>query len=335
MDFEESDFRPLQEREDAVPIGEAVKLEHRGVTSQSAEQRQGPDRQRVFEFVPTILRDTICRKLADFGRLDLTEGIGDCHSRRTVKQCTGCRKHSVFFNRCETKFCPICAPRLARERRETVEWWTKQLTQPKHVVLTARNTETITKERVLAFKEAFQKLRRRKLTRNWLGGFYSLEVTNEGRGWHLHMHVLVNARFVPADQLAVEWGKLIGQDFAIVKVKDCRDRSYLGEVTKYAVKGTELAGWTGADIAALMDAFEGVRVFGVFGELFKKRAEFREFLEALQGELPRCECGCDKWRILGEDEFNWEEIEREILLGPRPPPSCGVNPPAVHPEFRL
>lgn len=328
-------MRPEAVREDCVPLREALKLEHRGITPQTDQQRQGPERQRVFDFVPTILRDTICRKLADVGRLDLTEGIGDCHSQKTVKQCTGCRKHSVFYNRCETKFCPICAPRLARERRETVEWWTQQIQQPKHVVLTARNTERITRERVLAFKKAFERLRRRKLTRNWRGGFYSLEITNEGRGWHLHMHILVDARFVPADQLAVEWGKLIGQDFAIVKVSDCRDRKYLGEVTKYAVKGTQLATWSGSDIAALMDAFDGVRVFGVFGELFKKRAEFKEYLEALQGELPRCECGCDKWRILSEDEFTWEEIERELLLAPRPPPACGVTPPAVHREFRL
>jgi len=232
----------------------------------------------------------------------------------------------MFFNRCEQKFCPICAARLARERRETVEWWTKQIPQPKHVVLTTRNSETLSREKVRAFKAAFAKLRRQKFARNWLGGFYSLEVTNEGRGWHLHLHALINARFIPADVLAREWGKLVGQEFAIVKVKDCRDRSYLGEVTKYAVKGQQLAGWSGPDIATLFDAFERVNCFGTFGALFKLRAEFREHLDAIQSEPAACPCGCTTFRILDESSFEFEECRREIDAAPRPPPRCGVTP---------
>ena len=160
-------------------------------------------------------------------------------------------------------------------------------------------------------------------------------MTNEGRGWHLHLHILVNARFIPADQLATEWAKIVGQDFAIVKVKDCRDRSYLGEVTKYAVKGTELAGWSGEDIATLLDAFENVRCFQPFGDLFKLRAEFREFLDNVQGEPARCECGCEKFVVMAEADYDWEECRREIGMQPRPPTSCEVATPREHPTFRL
>lgn len=299
-----------------------------------AGSRNGAQRQKTFDFVPVVNRDTICRKLQDSGRMDLTEGMGDCHTRQVAKVCGGCRKTSFFFNRCETMFCPICAPRLARERREAVEWWTKQVQQPKHVVLTARNTATITKEQVQKFKAAFAKLRRRKAFKNWRGGFYSLEVTNEGRGWHLHLHALIEARFIPADVLATEWGKLIGQDFAIVKVKDCREKSYLQEVCKYAVKGSQLAEWNGKDIAALMDAFDGVRTFGAFGELFKLRATFKAWIESLQQEEQPCDCGACNWRFLDRDEWEWENIERERNADPRPPPSPAL-PVLPSPQLRL
>jgi len=308
-----------------VFLGEALKLEQRGVTSQTTAGKPGRDRQRTFDFLRLVHRDTICRKLDSIGRLDAAGEMADCHSRATVQQCVGCQKRTTFFNRCETKFCPICAPRLARERREAVEWWAKQLTQPKHVVLTARNTETITKERVQAFKKAFARLRRRRFAWNWAGGFYSLEVTNEGRGWHLHLHALVDARFIPADVLAKEWAACIGQDFAIVKVVDAREKSYLHEVCKYAVKGNDLAGWQPEEIAAVMDAFEGVRVFGTFGTLYKKRAEFREFLEALQGEVAPCECGCTHWKFLSEAEADWEEIRRTIDAPPNAPPDRNAD----------
>ena len=265
-------------------------------------------------------RDAICNALAGAGRMELTEGIGDCHTERVFKQCEGCKKASSFWNRCEHKFCPMCSSRLARERRESVEWWCKQIRQPKHVVLTARNSDTITKPHVLAFKAAFSRLRRRAFAKNWEGGFYSLEVTNEGRGWHLHLHALVNARFIDAGKLAAEWANCIGQDIAIVKVIDAREKSYLQEVTKYAVKGTELAKWPGTDIAALFDAFDGVRTFGVFGSLFAKRTEFADWLKELHAKLPKCECGCEKFVVLTENEYDFACAAWEIAQKTRPPP---------------
>ena len=283
----------------------------------------------------TLQRDRICNALADAGRRELTEGIGDCHTTQVFKMCDGCKRASSFWNRCEQKFCPMCSSRLARERRESVEWWCKQIRQPKHVVLTARNTETITREKVLAFKAAFARLRRRSFAKNWEGGFYSLEVTNEGRGWHLHLHALVNARFIDAVVLAQVWAECIGQDFSIVKVIDAREKSYLQEVTKYAVKGTELATWSGQDIAALFDAFHQVRTFGVFGSLFAKRTEFADYLAALHGELPACECGCTKFSVLTNDEYDFACAAYDIAQKSRPPPVPRAPAPEPQHSFRL
>lgn len=278
---------------------ESLQLETRGITSQS---------QPSLWRTQTIFKESIVSKLRRVGRLDLYEKLADCHTEKSYVRCCGCAKQTTVWNRCERFYCPECQPRLSRDRRRAIDWWTKAIGQPKHVVLTARNSQEITREKVQAFKKALASLRRSKFARPWRGGMYSLEVTNEGRGWHLHAHLLVDCRWIDARELAKVWGRLVGQDFAVVKVKDVRGETYLNEVTKYAVKGNELAEWTGEDIAAFIDAFTNVRTFGCFGSLYKQRIEFREYLDALRELNRKCECGCSRFQLI-----KWWEAE----LGPR------------------
>jgi hypothetical protein len=208
---------------------------------------------------------------------------------------------------------------LSRERKESIEWWTKQISQPKHLVLTVRNTVTISKPYVKFLKAQLSKLRRSKVFSSVKGGFCSMEVTNEGKGWHVHFHLLIDTPWLCMPDVSEAWAKLVGQDFAICKIKDCRGADYLKEVTKYAVKGSELAKWSGEEVAAFIEAFSGVRFFGVFGSLYAKRTEWREWIEAIRDIKPVCKCGCDTWRLLSPEELLWEQ-ETKGNSGNIPPP---------------
>jgi len=311
--IERKDFRHLDFRCDENGDLEKTppRLESRGTTPQAELWNRA-----------ALHTQSVISKLQEIQRFDLSTSLKNCHTEESVKVCNGCRKITVFFNRCERFYCPQCQPRLARERRESVEWWTKEVGQPKHVVLTVRNVDTFTRVYVQWFKQCWGKLRRRKFARNWRGGFYRLEVTKEKNGWHLHLHALVDAGWIDAKKLSTEWAKTVGQDFAIVKVKDVHGRDYLAEVTKYSVKGNEIAAWSGDDIAAFVDAFQGVKTFGVFGTLYGKRTEWREFLDQLQAGKVQCECGCENFRILSVQEHAWERIQAESRssAGTRPPP---------------
>lgn len=288
---------------------ESLQLERRGVTAQTE-----------LWSTQTIWKETLVAKLDEHGRHDLADQIRDCHTEISHARCTGCHKTKSFWNRCENKFCPECAPRLAAERRDSIEWWTKCIGQPKHVVLTVRNTEEISHEKIQAVKNAFKSLRRSSLAKNWLGGFYSVEVTNEGRGWHVHVHALIDARYIDAKALAIQWAKRVGQDFAIVKVKDARDKSYLAELTKYCVKPAQLASWTGDEISAFIDAIDGCRMFGVFGSLFKQRSEWNEWKKTHLEARSRCECGCSTWTHLTDNELQAHDLQpSRPSQKPRPP----------------
>lgn len=243
-----------------------------------------------------------------------------CHAFETIMSCRGCGRRKTIVNRCDQRWCPLCVPRLARRRTEELTWWVKTLRQPKHVVLTARNTATLSRGRVARFRQALRKLRESTFCAKetwwreeppgefhaqrgcgpiqssaWRSGTWALEVTNESRGWHLHAHLLVDSRWIDARVLASRWAHFIGQDVAIVKVKDCRGEDYLREVAKYVVKSSQIASWVGLDIACLIDAFKRTRTFGVFGTLVGERQKWRQFLKEHREPNNQCACGCKKF----------------------------------------
>lgn len=251
----------------------------------------------------TIYTESIVSKLDGCGRSDIADDIRHCHCEVSYRRCRGCSTVSKFYNRCEHKWCPLCAPRLSRERKDSVAMWTREVKQTKHVVLTCRNSEVLTKTKVQWFKKCFSRLRRTVFAAKWRGGFYSLEVTNESRGWHLHLHALIDADWIDQGELARQWAKIVGQDFAIVYVTGKQEVNYVAEVSKYLVKGSVLAKWSGVEIAAFVDAFQGVRCFGVFGSLLGQRAKVRELIKALLAEKPACECGCKDFEVLSPNEL--------------------------------
>lgn len=277
-----------------------VKLETRGLSS--------PNQQTELYDKLLVLKHSVAAKLRKAGKSELADSLEQCGTRKTYCTCNACGKVQIFLNRCDNMICPCCQPKLARDRRKDIEWWSAQVRQPKHVVLTLKNVKEITRGHVDEAKKWLAALRRRKFASGWRGGCWSLEVTNEGRGWHIHFHLLVDADWIDAKQLAVEWGKTTNGHGYIVKVKDARKEDYLRELTKYCVKGTDLARWAPADLAMFVDAIDGTKCFSVFGSLFNQRKEFAKFKEeaALQHHL--CPCGSDNCRL----ENEWEYLQRQL-----------------------
>lgn len=312
--------------------GQKVQLERRGITSHpydTNKEHKQDEYQANFWSSQTIFKFAIAAKLREAGEPHLAADLEHCHSELTYAKCNGCGSVSKFLNRCDRFYCPECTPRLSMERKRSVEWWTKEVVQPKHVVLTVRNFDNLTQQKVKWIKACFSKLRRTKFAHGWQGGFYSLEVTNEGKGWHLHIHALVDARWIDARELSITWNRVTKGEGNIVKVKDCRSKSYLQEVTKYAVKGSDLSKWTGFDIVTFIQAFSGVRTFGVFGSLYGKRTAFREWIKSLRDQKPLCKCGCNQ--ISYYSSVDWE-LHCPLL----PAVTSGVPPPKIHhPEFEF
>lgn len=242
-----------------------------------------------------------------------------CGQEEIHRSCGNCGDFETFYYQCALRFCPRCNWRLSRVRAERLLVWSKRIAQPKHLVTTQRNFNVLTRRKIRLMLACASKLRRRKCFVNLRGGCLSVEITNEGRGWHLHAHWLLDCDWVKADKVAAQWGNLVGQEFGIVKVKDCRDKEYIHEVAKYVVSGSELASWKPEEIWEFCCATKGQRFFFAFGSLFKQSRAIKLELNGKK-QHRMCKCGCDVFHF----ETETHSMNRQIAKSKRP-----ANPFAV------
>lgn len=208
--------------------------------------------------------------------------------------CFGCGKITPKTYRCNLKWCPCCNWRSVERKKELLSVITNGMTNVKHVVLTQRNYSDLTKATLAKDSDNLLKLRRRRITSRVFGGCASQEFTNEENGWHVHWHLLLHTKFLCQNCLAWEWGQLCGQKFAIVKVLSVDESSYLKEVCKYVVTGSELAKWKPAEILEFVTTIQGTRQFRVFGTFKKVRELAEQEIRDRRPPKPACDCGSSK-----------------------------------------
>jgi hypothetical protein len=296
-----------------------------GQLSNRAFAAKMPAAQAEFWSSQTVFKNSVAAKLRIAGMPEFAAKLEGCHSEWTIAHCNDCGRERHFPNRCDLFCCPECTPRLGHERAESVAWWTLEVAEPKFVTLTVKNVPDLTRGHITEFRGWFRKLRHRKFAEHWGGGFYTFEVTNEGRGWHLHMHALIDARWIDGPELAQQWASVTNGAGRIVKVKDARRADYCNRVKTYIVKGSALAKWTPDQIATYVRAFDGVHTFGVFGSLYGKRTAFKEWLEALRGAKPLCECGSNDIRYTSELDALMQDLV-PCNHAPNPPPAAASSP---------
>lgn len=274
------------------------------------------------------MKFSIAAKLREAGDLERAGDLELCHTTYTVCQCGCCGLVKQFPNRCDRFYCPECQPRLARLRADSVRWWMKSILRPWHVVLTVRNTADLAQGHVDEFRKWFTRLRHKKFCRNWRGGFYSFEVTNKGNGWHLHLHAIVDAQYIDKMGLSSAWQEATSGSGLITNAKECVNDSYLKEACKYAAKGNEISAWSPSQISEFISAFEGVRTFGVFGNLYRKRTEWSAWIASLEVKDRTCECGSTQFYFFSE--LQW--IQKDLIpTGPL----RSIPPPNLQVEFEL
>lgn len=323
-----------------------VKLEQGVVTSHliraRAVAKAKRDRQQIDLLNSDLLwHDQILTKLKTDDRIDPETGewfaptaqlqnFAKCGKERVYKSCVSCDEMTVHAYHCMIKWCPLCNWRITNRRRELLKQWLPSIAQPKHIVTTQRNTEQITREMIREHTRNLSKLRRSKVFANVKGGCVSVEITNESKGWHLHAHWLVEARWVDAQELARTWGQLVGQDFAIVKVIDARVKReggtiggegsplkqtghYQNELLKYVVKGSDLAKWSQSELYQFIGAVRSQRFFFAFGQLFKTARALRAQAELDKPPASPCECGCSAFIFTSDSSRKRRKLQRDSL----------------------
>ena len=268
-----------------------------------AEKKQGQLLDNLDDFA-----ETIRVKLSGLLETNSFWNFSRCGREEIYKTCENCGDLQKIPYRCNLKWCPRCQQRIGRIRRNLISLWARRIKQPKHLVLTHRNFSVLTRKSIRSHTRSLAKMRRAKCFSDVRGGCCSTEITHEGRGWHVHAHLLLDVRWLDMKQVSIAWGKLVGQDFAIVKVKDVRDKEYLQEICKYVVEGSELAKWEPNLINQFVQAIRGLRMFNSFGTLRECAPEIRRELFAMKPQAEPCQCGCEKFHYETEEHALIHEI---------------------------
>jgi hypothetical protein len=154
---------------------------------------------------------------------------------------------------------------------------------PQHLVLTQRNFKHLSPEKFREHRKNLVKIRRNKIWAEVKGGCTSVELTNKGEGWHLHSHSLIDARWIDAGKLAIEWGKLCGQEFGIVHRSKIDSIDYEKEICKYVVKPADLIKWRTCDLLEFIKSIHRNRFFFTFGTM-------KNFKTLKQPHEVKCDC---------------------------------------------
>ena len=257
-------------------------------------------------------REKLKARLEEEEAEDLLEKIEKC-GRKLNLHCTSCGRIHQTETRCNLKWCPVCsrkrAARLSMKYRKAsrlMEW-------PMHVTLTRKNMSWINESDIDALKKGFKALRRRSIfVDNVIGGVKAVELTNTGKGWHPHLHVLCDCKWlsntVPepmkwhsramkanlcqraSQELQEEWSDCIGQLVSSIKVRRCDGHTAVAEVLKYAVKPGDLV--TSPDpVAEAIRAISAGRLVSAFGTLYNMRAELKD---EEKPSMPCPSCGAAK-----------------------------------------
>ncbi len=239
----------------------------------------------------------------------LEDEDADTHSVRLSKcgealrlKCTCCGLVRVAHRRCDLKWCPSCAPRLAFDRTQKYAPIVNTFAHPLFVTFTTRNFDARSKK-TTGMREVIRAFKRLRCQRWWrravAGGVAAFEMTRRNKGWHPHVHGLLDARWFAATvtappigstaeqykercrvacvELAEQWTLALGGRPGSAKVRRVRLRpgqsisDCLKEVMKYSVTAESLDNITGK-LSLLLDELALTRNLVAFGSAYRHPA---------------------------------------------------------------
>ena len=234
--------------------------------------------------------------------------------------CTCCGAGRTVETRCKKRWCPVCARQISAARVSKYSGAVARMQWPLFLTLTRPNLATLKLEDIRQMRRAYRRMRQRVWwSRKVVGGVASLEVTNTGKGWHPHIHSVIDCRWLAvktpmpkpfesrssiraklkqaAKEVGAAWAEAMGLPRASVHVKraytdktlqdgDVKNKSIAIEVLKYSVKPSDLVD-SAEPIGDLLKLLGAARLVSSFGSCYGVQLgdEERPYQPAA------CECG--------------------------------------------
>lgn len=173
---------------------------------------------------------------------------------------------TIFVSRCRQRMCPECerinSKILAHTLASRVDRWRS----PKFLTLTMRPGDCSLREQITRILRAFNRLRTHSVWKQLVrGGIYVVEITRakDRHHWHVHLHVLMDAEYVPHAWLSGRWAEITGGSKVVYIEK--ADRNSAKYLAKYLSKsaGERLEDW---ERWPFWEELHGKRLHAAFGD---------------------------------------------------------------------
>lgn len=124
--------------------------------------------------------------------------------------CSHCGKPLKVQLGCGDRTCPTCRKKWFGYHFKTLLTIVGRWKSVYFLTLTIKNIPDNQWDRynVEELRDSFSKLRRR--FKSIAGGFYVVQATNRGKGWHLHLHVLFDGSYISQKALSKAWLEITG-----------------------------------------------------------------------------------------------------------------------------
>jgi len=196
--------------------------------------------------------------------------IRTCHEVSHLAGCTECKTVRYILHKCGHRLCPICSYRVSRLRADFLRKITAKLSHPKLITLTIPTQGNDYEQAFKIISSAFKALRKDPLFKAIKGGAYSYEVVPHEEYYHIHLHLLVDAPYIPQKILFSAWRRIIGVEYVSVDIMAASHNAAREYITKYAAKNHSIS--TDPDLIwKLYQAIKGRRLFGTFGTWYNIR----------------------------------------------------------------
>lgn len=275
-------------------------------------------------------RSQLIARLDADGEDELADILRGCCAKLKL-HCVCCGNIRVVEQRCRKRWCPVCARQISAKRVAKYAGAVARMQWPLFVTLTRPNVRSITLDTIRDMRRAYRKLRQRKWwERAVVGGIASLEITNRGKGWHPHIHSILDCRWlaktVPppkstdtretmrrkfrlaAAEVGGQWADALGLKRASVHIKRAYTPRDLGphtgtndsiavEVLKYSVKASDLI-TTPEPIGDLIRLLGAARLVSSWGSMYGRKLD-----EDDGPAIPRASCDCGAIGSLVPDDI--------------------------------
>lgn len=261
------------------------------------------------------LRSFLISRLEDEGRGDLAQKLVKC-SEVFQMTCTCCGKVKKIEHGCKKRWCPVCAPKITAQRVSRFSFAAGLMKWPLAVTLTGPNVANITGA-IKRMRAALSKFRRSTFWGGTTkGGIVSFEVTNHGKGWHVHCHLLIDCEWLALstprprraeptarkrqllraahEELSAAWGRCLGLASAVTWVERAYGKALL-ETVKYCVKPADLLDCC-QEIGPLIDEMHRAQLVNGFGSCYglTKKWKAEEAAKKVATECEECG-GLENW----------------------------------------